>query len=165
VREIQSPKPYDTDWIEGCCILLRPAALDDVGTFDEAYFMYFEEVDLCHRLRNRGWRVRLVPTTSVLHPKPIGHFSPDYCYYMTRNGYRFRAKNFGVGTAAASLETVRSSFWLTALALASVLLPTRWNEARARWRDCWLQLEGAWLGTRDHLSGRYGRRASRPHPN
>ena len=157
IPEVRATTPYDADWIEGCCIMLRPRALLDVGGFDEEYFLYFEEVDLCHRLRRAGWRVRVVPTARVRHPKASGRLPAHYYYYMTRNGYRFWARNFGTATGLAAMEPLRSTLWLGALALGSVLLPTRWREVPDRWRDWRLQLRGAWAGTRDHLRGRYGR--------
>ncbi|HVL98113.1 MAG TPA: glycosyltransferase family 2 protein [Egibacteraceae bacterium] len=57
----------DVDWISGCCIALRRAAFDDVGGFDPAYFMFVEDVDLCYRLRERGWRVVFSPVVEVTH--------------------------------------------------------------------------------------------------
>jgi GT2 family glycosyltransferase len=155
---IASPTPYDADWIEGCCVMLRPEAMRAVAGFDEEYFLYYEEIDLCERLRRAGWRVRVVPSVRVRHPKGAGQ-PPHYYYYMTRNAYRFWAKHFGIGTAAAALQAVRSTAWLGAIALRSLVVPARWSEVRTRWRDWWLQLRGAWTGTRDHLRGRYGPQA------
>ncbi len=164
--EVQASEPYDVDWVEGCCVLLRPQAIRDVGGFDDDYFLYFEEIDLCHRLRNAGWHVRVVPAVSVRHPKTTGQLPPHYYYYMTRNGYRFWSRNFGVGTPATVLGTARTTLWLTAVAVGATLLPTRWRETRQRWRDCRLQLVGAWTGTRDHIRGMYGPEvASTPHPH
>lgn len=45
------------DWIDGACLMLRRAALDDAGLFDEQFFMYSEDEDLCLRLRKRRWTV------------------------------------------------------------------------------------------------------------
>lgn len=154
--EIQAPTPYDADWIEGCCVMLRPEAIDQVGGFDEEYFLYYEEIDLCQRLWRADWRVRVVPTVFVAHPKAAGQLPPHYYYYMTRNAYRFWARNFGSRTAVAAVESMRSTLWLAAIAVGSLLIPTRWREARSRCRDSWLQLRGAWAGTRDHLRASYG---------
>ncbi len=158
LREVQAQTPYDVDWIEGCCMLLRTHAVRDVGGLDEAYFLYFEEIDLCRRLTSAGWRVRVAPAVAVDHPKPAGQTPAHYFYYMTRNGYRFWARNFAVPARTTALETVRATAWLGAVALASLLLPTRWGEAGGRSREWWLQLHGALAGTRDHLRGLYGPR-------
>lgn len=153
---IQAPTPYDADWIEGCCMLLRPDAVEEVGGFDEEYFLYYEEIDLCQQLRRANWRVRVVPSVFVAHPKAAGQQPPHYYYYMTRNGYRFWARNFGSRTARAALESLRSTLWLATIAMGSLVIPTRWREARSRWRDSWLQMRGAWAGTRDHFRATYG---------
>jgi N-acetylglucosaminyl-diphospho-decaprenol L-rhamnosyltransferase len=57
----------DVDWLSGCCIAVRRAAFDAVGGFDPAYFMFVEDVDLCARLREAGWRVVFTPVTEVVH--------------------------------------------------------------------------------------------------
>ncbi|HUG40846.1 MAG TPA: glycosyltransferase family 2 protein [Longimicrobiales bacterium] len=158
---VRRPDPYDVDWIEGCCMLLRPGAVEAVGGFDEAYFLYFEEIDLCHRLREAGWSVRVVPGAAVLHPKAAGGLPPRYFYYMTRNAYRFWRKNFGLGPWRPALESLRATLWLGIVALGAVLLPTRWSQARARLRDFRRQLGGAWAGTVDSLRSRTGARAPR----
>jgi GT2 family glycosyltransferase len=45
------------DWVDGACLMLRRAALDEVGLFDERFFMYSEDEDLCYRLRQSGWLI------------------------------------------------------------------------------------------------------------
>lgn len=60
-------EPRDVDWLSGACILLRRSAFDEVGGFDERYFMYFEDVDLCFRLGQAGWRRRYRPSSEIMH--------------------------------------------------------------------------------------------------
>ena len=55
------------DWISGACMLAHREALDAVGGFDERYFMYWEDADLCRRLRARGNHVRYVPAAVAVH--------------------------------------------------------------------------------------------------
>ena len=45
------------DWIDGACLMIRRAALAEVGLFDEDFFIYSEDEDLCFRLRSRGWTI------------------------------------------------------------------------------------------------------------
>lgn len=47
----------DVDWIDGACLMLRRSALDEVGLFDEQFFMYSEDEDLCFRLKKSGWSI------------------------------------------------------------------------------------------------------------
>ena len=55
------------DWISGACLLARRAALEQVGGFDERYFMYFDDTDLCHRLAATGWGIVYAPDVEVIH--------------------------------------------------------------------------------------------------
>jgi N-acetylglucosaminyl-diphospho-decaprenol L-rhamnosyltransferase len=55
------------DWVSGAAIWLRRDALDEVRGWDEGYFMYVEDVDLCWRLRGAGWRVAYEPSAEVVH--------------------------------------------------------------------------------------------------
>jgi N-acetylglucosaminyl-diphospho-decaprenol L-rhamnosyltransferase len=57
----------EVDWVSGACLMARRRAWDQVGGFDPRYFMYLEDVDLCWRLRQRGWRVAYQPEAEVVH--------------------------------------------------------------------------------------------------
>ena len=55
------------DWLSGACMLVRRDAFQAVGGFDERYFLYWEDADLCRRLRAQGYHVRFVPGATVVH--------------------------------------------------------------------------------------------------
>ena len=57
----------EVDWVVGACLLARRETLEQVGSFDESFFMYSEEMDLCRRIRAAGWRVVYLPTAQVIH--------------------------------------------------------------------------------------------------
>jgi GT2 family glycosyltransferase len=57
----------DVDQLGGSCLMLRRAALAQTGVMDERFFMYFEEVDLCLRLRKAGWRVLYIYNVTIIH--------------------------------------------------------------------------------------------------
>jgi N-acetylglucosaminyl-diphospho-decaprenol L-rhamnosyltransferase len=54
-------------WVVGACMVLRRSAFDGVGGFDERFLLYFEDTDLCVRLRKQGWEVLLDPEVVVAH--------------------------------------------------------------------------------------------------
>jgi GT2 family glycosyltransferase len=54
-------------WVLGAAQAIRRASFDAVGGFDESYVMYFEEVDLCYRMRKAGWETRFDPSATIMH--------------------------------------------------------------------------------------------------
>ncbi len=60
-------QPRDVDWVSGAAVWLRRTALEAVGGWDDGYFMYVEDVDLCWRLGRAGWRVAYEPAGAVTH--------------------------------------------------------------------------------------------------
>lgn len=63
--DARQPRPVEV--VQGACLLLRREALGDEELLDPRYFMYSEEVDLCYRIRRRGWQIYWVPTAQVIH--------------------------------------------------------------------------------------------------
>jgi N-acetylglucosaminyl-diphospho-decaprenol L-rhamnosyltransferase len=57
----------EADWLVGAVLVLRREAVGEVGGFDERFFMYSEEADLCRRIREAGWEVRHLPVMRILH--------------------------------------------------------------------------------------------------
>jgi len=57
----------EVDWVSGACMLARSEALKGVDGFDERYFLYWEDADVCRRLRHRGHSIRYVPSAHVVH--------------------------------------------------------------------------------------------------
>jgi hypothetical protein len=57
----------EVDAVSGCCLLGRKAVLNEVGTFDDRYFLYFEEADLCERIRRSGKKIVYTPSAAILH--------------------------------------------------------------------------------------------------
>lgn len=62
-----SPTARDAGWLSGSCLLVRRSCFQEVGGFDEGYFMYFEDVDLGYRFGLRGWVNRYEPSAKVTH--------------------------------------------------------------------------------------------------
>jgi N-acetylglucosaminyl-diphospho-decaprenol L-rhamnosyltransferase len=57
----------DVDWLMGAALMVRRSAIADTGLLDQAFWMYFEDVDWCRRMWRNGWRVRYVPSSLVYH--------------------------------------------------------------------------------------------------
>jgi N-acetylglucosaminyl-diphospho-decaprenol L-rhamnosyltransferase len=76
----------DVDWVAGTYFMARRTAWDAVGGFDEDFFMYLEDVDLCWRLRDAGWRTRYEPAARVVHA--IGRSTDQTPYRMIAEHHR-----------------------------------------------------------------------------
>ncbi len=65
-RELLAP-PLPVDWVSGAAMMARTSAFDQVSGFDEGYFMYVEDLDLCWRLHAAGWGIGYEPRARVVH--------------------------------------------------------------------------------------------------
>ena len=59
--------PIEVDSVIGACMMVRKEAMDEVGVFDEDYFIFLEETDWCFRMHEKGWKVYHVPDARVIH--------------------------------------------------------------------------------------------------
>jgi N-acetylglucosaminyl-diphospho-decaprenol L-rhamnosyltransferase len=92
-----------TDWICGAAMMIRPAAFDRIGGFDENYFLYFEETDFCNRARQAGYTTWYVPESRVMHIMGQSTKVTDekvtlqrYPAYWFQSRTRYFAVTFGV---------------------------------------------------------------------
>jgi N-acetylglucosaminyl-diphospho-decaprenol L-rhamnosyltransferase len=67
ITQSDSATPRQVDWAMACALMVRRSALDEVGLFDEGFFMYSEETDLERRLADADWEVRFTPAVTVVH--------------------------------------------------------------------------------------------------
>ncbi len=71
-RRYRSPRDDGSvDWVSGACLLVRRAAFEAVGGFDERFFMFAEDMDLCWRVRQAGWAVVAAPDAVVTHVEGV----------------------------------------------------------------------------------------------
>ena len=108
------------DWLSGACMLARREALDAVHGFDERFFLYWEDADLCRRLRVRGYHVRYVPGATAIHR--VGQSSRTARASAIRAFHESAYLYYSRHVAPAPLSPRR--------ALARAILRTR----------CWVQL-------------------------
>lgn len=118
---ISNTEAAAVDWVSGACMLARRDALAAVGGFDERYFLYWEDADLCRRLRTEGYEVRYVPAAVAVHKVGVSSRGsrPDAIRAFHESAYLYYA------THVAPSATLKRT-------LARILLRVR----------CWLQLRG-----------------------
>ncbi|HXH96631.1 MAG TPA: glycosyltransferase family 2 protein, partial [Gaiellaceae bacterium] len=122
VKQSGGSAARDVDWVMGAAILLRREALDEVGLFDEGFFIYSEETDLCRRLRDGGWRARYFPEVTVVHHE--SQFSAGIperrINEMWRSRHRYWAKHHSAAGARAAALLTGAQYGLRALLAAGV---------------------------------------------
>jgi N-acetylglucosaminyl-diphospho-decaprenol L-rhamnosyltransferase len=104
----------EVDWLYGAALLVRREAADAVGLFDEAFFMFSEEVDWMVRFRRAGWKVLFFPGAEVVHVGGASHGGRMYVENL-RGHLRFLAKHRGPAEAERARRLLLASVRLRAL--------------------------------------------------
>jgi hypothetical protein len=135
--EARHAREHEPDWVSGACLLARREAFVAVGGFDERFFLYEEDADLCRRVRAFGWRVLFTPAAQARHAlgasmaRAPGRARLEYhrshlLYYAKHNGLLQRA----------ALRALLATRAVVALAAAAA----RGDVERAREARAWLGL-------------------------
>ncbi len=110
----------EVEWIAGSAMLLRREAVEAVGGFDEEYFMYVEDVDLCTRLREAEWTVLFSPELEVTHETGVSVRSAPrrMAFEHSRSIYRYFSKHVARGPTVALKPLARAALWARAALIA-----------------------------------------------
>jgi hypothetical protein len=86
-----------TAYIHGACMLVSREVMETVGLMFDDYFLYYEELDWCHRTHGAGYQIMYVGESLIHHKESVsvGKASPLKMYYLTRNRLLFARRNFG----------------------------------------------------------------------
>ncbi len=98
----------EVDFVMGACMLVRRAAVDEVGGLDEAYFLFSEEVDWMYRFRQAGWKVLFFPGAEAFHVYGASHGGRMF-RELVRGHVRFMAKHHGLRAAERTRRLLRLS--------------------------------------------------------
>ena len=110
------PRTQEVDWLAGASMMIRASVIREVGMFDETFFLYFEETDLCRRVREAGHKIVYVKESSVAH---IGSAStgmktwkrvPDY-WFDSRRHYFIKNHGWAYFAAATAALAVGTGIW------------------------------------------------------
>lgn len=137
-----SPEPREADFIVGCGLLVKRSVLETVGLLEEAYFLYYEEADLCARIRKAGYQILMQPASHLWHKvsRTTGPESDLTFYYMRRNHllYLSRHGDSLSRVAAGAIDIV----------YLALVFAVRGNRKRSR-----VLLRALW----DYLTGNFGK--------
>jgi GT2 family glycosyltransferase len=110
VREVDQPM--------GACLMVRRDVIDQVGPFDEGYFMLFEEVDLCYRIKKAGWKIYFIPDAEVIHHHSysVNKVKNRMLFNSHKGMYRFYKKHYVNGkTSLMAVPFVGAVLFLLAV--------------------------------------------------
>lgn len=109
-RSTHCRSPGRIDFLSGASVLLRRAALEEVGLFDEAsFFMYWEDTDLAFRMRKAGWELAVAQDSRIWHKESasLGFGNPLLDQYATQSCIRFLRRHAPVPTLSVLLTLIR----------------------------------------------------------
>ena len=125
-----SQKPRAVGWLSGACLLARRAAFEAAGLFDEAFFFYFEDIDLCRRISGQGFKLVYLPAVQVAH---VGGATTSARRWQSRLEYRrSQLRFYKKHNSRLSLRLLRLYLRLTILAFG---LAIKKKEERKRCRQ------------------------------
>ena len=114
--------PHDSarivPWVKGAALAIRREAFDAVGGFDESFFMYFEDADLCYRLGKVGWETHFAPVTTVVH---VGGASTDQIrgdmavqlLHSTNLFYQRRSSRLSIAVMSVIVKSLMLARWVS----------------------------------------------------
>ena len=127
-------EPIDTTMVSGACFAISQSAFHELDGFDERFFMYFEDADLCRRAATAGMAIRYVPAAVISH---VGGASSSEDYHFgplhARSMRQYLGKWYGPAGSALALILL----WLRAAALTIALQPQAGRSRRAFWAALW----------------------------
>jgi GT2 family glycosyltransferase len=84
---------HECDWVSGASCIVRREVFESIGLFDENYFLYYEDVDLCCRAKKCGWQVWYVPSSRIMHIESAFDFRRKF-YSKPKYWYESRMRFF-----------------------------------------------------------------------
>lgn len=143
----QFKSPHEVVWLSGCALLVRRILIEQIGTFDQRLFIYWEETDWCLRAKENAWKLVQVPAAKLWHKGVKRNYrpAPTVTYYFTRNKFLVLLKH------RVSVKVLAAQFIQTLRTLSSWTIKPRWRAMREH-RDA------MWQGLMDFTLGRWGMR-------
>jgi N-acetylglucosaminyl-diphospho-decaprenol L-rhamnosyltransferase len=112
-RLYEAGRPFPVDHPLGAALMVRGETLARVGSFDERFFMYCEEIDLCRRIKAAGWEVYCVPQAQIVHlvGQSTGQFREQMFVALWRSRFLMFDKHEGVTFCWAARRLVGLGLW------------------------------------------------------
>ena len=129
--------PIEVEAISGACMLVKRTAMEDVGPWDEDYFLHCEDLDWCMRFRQKGWKVMFVPAARITHALGVcGRSRPVFVEWHKHKGMmRFYRKFFRHQYPGILMTLVMIGVWLRFGLVAAYYTALRAKQALRLKRD------------------------------
>jgi GT2 family glycosyltransferase len=130
----RASEPVEVDWVSGACTMIRRSAFDQVGGFDDRFFLYWEDADLCRRLLTAGHRTFYVPTVAAVHAgaRSSRQAASRSIVAFHRSAFRYYWKHGGL-VARALAPAVKAVLWSRMMVkLARLSAPPQSRSAPSR---------------------------------
>ena len=124
-------QPMEVDWVPGTFTIVRKKMLDEIGTFDERFYIYYEETDLCMRAKKAGWKIYFIPDAEVMHiggassktrkDKTFDNKASQVLIFRMRSEWLYYRKNKGLALLLSSAGV--ELLWYAARYIKNLLLP------------------------------------------
>jgi len=140
MRDVPDDETCEVDWVQGAAFAVRHTVVDQVGRFDEAFFMYSEELDWQKRIKQAGWQIVSLPDAQVIHH---GGSSSDqvvaqrHIYFQTSKVRYFYKHHGPIVGSLVRLVLLANYLWQTALEAAKWGLGLRRDLRKARVHAYW----------------------------
>ncbi len=123
MKEFDHAAPLDVDWVSGAALMMRRELINQIGAFDEDFFMYCEDVDVCWRAgkavmpNGKNWRVTYFPGSVIYHliGKSSDLVPTRMTYEFHRSQYLFYKKHYAATTPLALRPLIPIGIWLRAV--------------------------------------------------
>lgn len=91
----QFDNEHDTNYTHGAAMMFPKTIIEKVGKMPEIYFLYYEEIDWCEKIKSSGYKIRYIPTSVVYHKESMstGKDSPLKVFYLNRNRILYARRN------------------------------------------------------------------------
>jgi len=139
--DVSPDHPHEVDWLNGACMVFRREVLDRVGAYDaQNFFMYSEELDLCRRVKEAGWKIVYLPEAQVIHY--VGQSSDQavaarHIYFQTSKVHYFRKWHGSLPATLLRLFLLGSYLWQIGLEGVKGLLGSQRNLRKQRVKVYW----------------------------
>lgn len=135
-RTWEHDRPRHVPWVMGAALAIRREAFDAVGGFDESFFMYHEETDLCFRMAKLGWETHFAPVTEVVHKGGASTVQHRHAMSVAlfESAQRFHRKHYS-GFRFFAVESAWRALALIRLLFAAVRYHTAFDAELRRARS------------------------------